>query len=327
MFPGPSLLGPAWWCIAMKPVDLLRKVESILASAGFYVIVPTVGSHLFDIVARKDQQLVLIKVVHNIEALKKPAVHGLIQLAKHLGASPMVVGVRYQSGEMSPGVIYRRYGAPVISVDTLEEILLHGLPPLVLAAPGGAFVRLDGEKLRRIRAERRLSLGQIADAAGVSRKAIQMYEKGKCAMVEVAVRLEEFLGTPVVVPLDPFTYSEDVRIEEDRVTPGSRFEREVYYSLTRVGFKVHPTRRCPFDAICKEDQKVLLSDVEAGRVSMKRLSVLSSIGKVAEKPSVLFIKKEITRENIKGVPVVMKKDLEKISDPSDLMLLIRERKG
>lgn len=307
--------------------ELLKKVKDILASAGFYVIVPTVGTHLFDIIARRDQQLVLIKVAPNVVALKKPTVHALISLAKYLGASPIIVGIRYQSGEMCPGVVYRRFGAHVISVETLEEILLHGLPPLVLAAPGGAFVQLDGDKLRRLRVERKISLGQMADAAGVSRKAIQMYEKGKCAMVEVAVRLEEFLGTPVAIPLDPFIYPENIEIKMSETAPDDKFERELYYSLTRLGFKVHPTKKCPFDAICKEDQKVLLSDFETGQISIKRLSVLSSVGKVAEKPSVLFIKKEITRKNIKGVPVVRKKDLDKISESSDLMLLIRERKG
>jgi len=46
-------------------------------------------------------------------------------------------------------------------------------------------------------------LGQVADVAGVSRRAISMYEEGMSAMVEVAERLEAFFDEALVEPADP----------------------------------------------------------------------------------------------------------------------------
>ncbi len=101
-----------------------------------------------------------------------------------------------------------------MSAQTLAEHLLEEIPPYIFAAPGGLYVKLDGDRLGDIRAERGLSLGTLADVAGVSRRTIQLYETGMGAMIDAALRLEEFLDTQIVEPIDPFTYGEKEREDE-----------------------------------------------------------------------------------------------------------------
>ena len=50
--------------------------------------------------------------------------------------------------------------------------------------------------MKRLREERSISLGTLAEIAGVSRRTIQMYENGMGAMIDVAIRLEEFSTSP-----------------------------------------------------------------------------------------------------------------------------------
>src|SRR3989304_1669875 len=103
-------------------------------------------------------------------------------------APPLVVGERSGTGPLEDGVIYSRFGVPILARQTFVEFLEDGVPPFVFSAPGGLYVRLDTEALRRAREERQISLGTLADVAGVSRRTIQMYPEGVAAAGDIAPR-------------------------------------------------------------------------------------------------------------------------------------------
>ena len=92
-----------------------------------------------------------------------------------------------------------------MSYTTLHDYLVEGVPSLIYAAPGGLYVNIDGDTLKTLRTQRNVSLGTLANVAGVSRKAIRMYEAGMGAKVEIAVKLEKFFDEPLVRPADMFT--------------------------------------------------------------------------------------------------------------------------
>lgn len=236
---------------------LMSSVREVLAKAGFYLSADAALRPLaFDIVARRDSQLLIVKVLTNVDGLNEPVANELRTVAQFLDAVPLVVGERSSSRELEDGAVYLRYGVRIVTLQTLREFLEDGVEPLVYAAPGGFYVNLDGERIRQIRESRGLSLGDLAQAAGVSRRAIGMYEEGMGAMVEVAQRLEEFLDEALVVPYHAF--------EPERGAPqppapapqlseiGSAFEAAVLESLQRLGFRVAPTQRSPFSAISRE---------------------------------------------------------------------------
>src|SRR2546428_5942209 len=120
-------------------------------------------------------------------------------------------------GSLEVGVIYPRFGVSILSRRTLGEFLEEGIPPFLYSPPGGLYVRLDADALRRLREERQVSPGTLADIAGVTRRPIQMYLEGMSATMEVAMRLEEFLNEPLVVPVDPFALLADPAPPEERL--------------------------------------------------------------------------------------------------------------
>jgi putative transcriptional regulator len=177
--------------MAASREELIKNIRQALAKAGFFISDPhNVRSISFDIVARRDKQLLIIKGLTNIDSLSAEDAEQLRVLAKSLEGSPLVVGLHSGAGKLEDGILYSRFGIPIISEATFGEHILEGVPPFVYAAPGGLYVRLDGELIRQIRQERNISLGTLADAAGVSRKAIQMYESGMGAMVEIAAKID-----------------------------------------------------------------------------------------------------------------------------------------
>ena len=311
--------------------QLIANIRETLAKSGYFVSEPlSLRSVSFDLVGRKDRQLLIIKALSNIDSLSSEDATEIKVLSHALGASPLVVGLHSSSAELEDGILYTRFGIPIVSEGTFKEHLLEGVPPFVYAAPGGLYVKIDGETLRNARAARNISLGGLAEAAGVSRKAIQMYEGGMGAMIEIAERMEDFLNEALVQPLDPFAVTAEVAEILKSLDQYEGANRDIFEMLKEIGYSVVPTRKCPFDALAKEEEFLLLTAVgEDPKTSERKAMAVGNISRVTEKKSVVFIQKKAgSREDIAGTPLVTKDELRRTDDADDLreLILRRERR-
>ena len=315
--------------MSVKRDRLLSETREALAKTGFFLSRPHGERGLsFDLVARRDDTLLIVKVLQNVDALGKETAHELKVIARTLEGSPLVVGERSGTGALEDGVIYNRFGVPILARRTLLEFLEEGVPPFLYSAPGGLYVRLDGIALRRLREDRQISLGTLADIAGVSRRTIQMYLEGMSATMDVALRLEEFLKENLVLPVDPFGFLAD---RESGDAPAPRlegFERELFQRLQRLGYAVLPTARSPFDALSSLDETTLLTGVgDAESALDRKAEVVSNISRVVEKDSVMFVVRRSLRRSIRGVPVIGREELRRAKDSDDVEEMIAKRKG
>jgi len=309
--------------------ELIETVRDILAKAGFYVSRPIVmRSVSFDVVARRDRALLILKVLSNVDAFSKENAEELKVLAEALEASPLAIGERSGSGDIEEGIVYSRFGIPIISVDTLSDYVLEGVPPFIFAAPGGLYVKLDSDMLRKLREERSISLGALAEVAGVSRRTIQMYESGMGAMIDVATRLEEFLKELLVVPLDPFTYTPETErrlVELDRL---DIFSQEVFGILDRLGYSIVPTVKCPFEALTSDESGLILTGLGKDESKLaEKARIVGNISKITEHNSVIFIERVKGRRSISGTPLVGKDELKKMNESDKLFDLVISRSG
>ncbi len=313
----------------MKRDRVLEETRRGLAKTGFFLSRPHGERGLcFDFVARRDDNLLIVKVLQNVDALNKETAHELLEVARILEASPLVVGERSGTGSLEDGVIYTRFGVSILSRRTLGEFLEEGVPPFLYSAPGGLYVRLDADALRRLREERQVSLGTLADIAGVTRRTIQMYLEGMSATMEVAMRLEEFLNESLVMPVDPFALLADPAAREERLPQIEGFEREMFERLERLGYRVLRTVRSPFDALSKHEETTFLTGVgEADRALERKAEVVSNLSRVVEKDSVMFVERARVRMSIRGVPVIAREELRRARDRDDVEEMISERKG
>ncbi len=306
--------------------QLIARVRETLATCGFYVSEPHhLRSVSFDVIARRDSHLLIFKVLSNIDSLSQSDSDDLRVLATTLGGSPIIIGLHSSAAELEEGILYSRFGLPILSEESFKELMLEGVPPLVYAAPGGLYVRIDGATLRRVREEKSISLGALAEAAGVSRKAIQMYEAGMGTMVEIAARIEEFLDQPVVLPLDPFEFTAEVAERLRTLEIIDDQNREIFDMLREIGYMVLPTRRCPFDAFAREEELLLTGIGEDRRLVERKARVVGNLSRITEKKSVIIIQQESRVKEIEGTPLVSKDELRKADHSEDLMKLIQKR--
>ncbi len=332
----------------------IEHVRELLESAGFYV---TDAHHVrptsFDLLARRDSLLVILKVLKNIDALDPREAERLKDLGRLFPAAPLVVGRTSGSTQLEPGVVYSRYGVPIVVEESLRDYLLKGLPPFLFSSPGGIFARVDGARLRELRVLRGLSLGALAGIAGVSRRTIQLYEEGTGAEVDVIERLERFLGEPIALPLDLFVAAgvdvsrrppeeDEAESEPPREAPGGGRGGElvstgdpvrdsVFRQLDGMGWQVEITIRCPFDAFtrgaARNEEEILLTSVGTLRTAQHRAELLLQLARVAEGHALFVVRDLPTRRTIEGLPLLTVQELRRHRDRDELLELITEREG
>lgn len=312
--------------------DLIEHIRRLLSHAGFAVSDRyTVRPISFDMVARRDDTLLVLKVLGNADALGERVAHELRVLARFLKASPLLVAERSGTGPLEDGVVYQHRGVPVITLGTLREHLVENAAPMAYASPGGLYVNLRREMLRMIRVQRSLSLGLLAQVAGVSRRAIQMYEEGMHATIDSALRLEEFLHESLVEPINPFRpFPERVAAaheDEPSLEGMAEFESTVLTMLRDLGFRVVPTQQSPFAAVTQNPTETILTGVERKDPSDEnRARILASVKSVAETDAMYVTSRDTDRVQVQGTPLVRRKELDKMRDPDELVTLLRERR-
>lgn len=324
----------------------IDRIQEILERAGFYVAdTHGVRPSSFDLAARRDASLFLIKVLKNIDALGSDEAARLLELGRLFPATVLIVGQSSGVADLEPGVVYTRYGVSIVTEETLGEYLDKGLPPFLYASPGGIFARVSGERLRELRNERGLSLGTLAAVAGVSRRAIQLYEEGAGAEVDIVERMEAFLGEPLITALTIFepprpmprapTSKADAseKDEPGRTAPehppshtGDPLRDGVLDGLNGMGLEVTVTVRAPFDAFARAPE-ILLTGVGSLRTALHRADILAGLARVAEGHAMFIVAESVHRPSIGGLPILNVRELRRHRDPDELMEQLSEREG
>ena len=314
--------------------ELLYTIRDILCNAGFYVSrVHSMRPVGFDLVARRDNTLLIIKVLTNINALSEEVAQELKTLSSLLHGNPLLIGIRSGTGILEDDVVYDRFGIQTVTPDTLQSHLLEGMPLKVYAGPGGFYVNLNNKKLVALRRERQISLGSFARSVHVSRRTVRLYEDGMNARVDVACRIEDLLGEPLIKDIEIIHSKTSSLNREADSTPSSTsivppFQKEIFTFLSSLGYEIIPMGRCPFEAVSVEREKILLTCVHRyDKKLQKKAEIVSSISKITEQKAVVFTDKKGTQDHIQGTPLIVREELKKINCPEDIIDLILERIG
>jgi putative transcriptional regulator len=316
----------------MSRTALVGNITAMLEDAGFLVSERcSVRPKSFDLAARRGEDLVLLKILGNIDAFTGETGAELRRLGDYLSATPLVIGLRTRNEDLEPGVVYFRHGVPVFNPDTAYDLFIEEVPPLIYAAPGGLYVSIDGDLIADEREDRGWSLGRLATELGVSRRTVSKYEDGMNASIEVAIKLEELFNEPFSNPVSVFDGAEDVR-DTDPIPEGPDVDpddEDVLTRLTNAGFDVHPTNRSPFKAVSEDsdsrERTVLTGHSPFTPSAEKRARLMSSIGRVTETRSIYFTTDRVKRESVEGTAIVSCEELASIDDPDRIRELIRER--
>jgi len=310
----------------MRQDLLIDRTKQVLHAAGFVTSKRCdVRSRCFDIAARKGIIVLFIKMLSNIDGVSEVTALELKKLAEYFSASPLLVGEKSRNRQLQEGAVYARYGIPAVNVDTLSDFFINQVPPLIYAAPGGLYVKLDEHALSEARVRKNLSLGAIASQLGVSRRSIRKYEEGMDAKVEIAIRLEAVLDAPLAVPVTLLVH--DAPRQEAAISNSMPpLEMRAMSILIELGFSVFPLSQAPFDMLSQIKEETLLTGISKNASMMtKRAELMSSISRVVSAHSLYIADEEPKHLRIFDTVIIRFKELEDLNSPRELLHLVKER--
>ena len=312
----------------MERVSILDETEDIFRKAGFYL------SHrccsrpsCFDFTARRDNLLTFVKIHNNIGSTSPNEASELGAISSFFEASSILVGERTKNRRMENDTVYSRYGIYAVTPKTLKDALFRGLFPLVMAGPGGYYVRINGELVRKRRHELGLSIGKLAEMIGISRRTLYGYERGMAnASVSTAYRLEWILGTAVIEPVNIFERKKE---KKGIFTTAKEFISKrcplykVLKKLMQFNFKIAQVKKAPFDFVAKipEENLSILGGIAVKREQNleRRTEEIVSVGKVVGAQPILITSRKDEVPNSNDIPLFGLKEIEKIRKPEDFV--------
>ena len=301
---------------------MLQEIEKLLISEG-YKTSDIYDQGSFDIVARKNLLILLLKTFVNIDSVNESNAREMKQLANIFLASPIIIGAKSRNGLLEEGVIYERYDIPTIGFETLKNMILYNEYPEILAGRGGYFVKIDGNVIKQYREDYSLSLKDLADLAHVSRATMYKYENEIVrANAETAMILEEILNTKVTLDIDILKYNPEDQIQFNASGEGAE-------DLTKLGYGVVSTSKSPFDTVAKDKQTSLIANVEKNRSekTLKRMAVpLKDLSMITSSEPMFIINNDKIKESLGTIPVIKSWELKEFEHSQELIKLIKERK-
>ena len=273
----------------------------------------------FDLIAKKGDILVIIKIVSHIDGVTADIAWDLNLIARYLQATPLIVGERARDAELERGVVYIRYGLFALSPETLYDYFAEGISPMVYASPGGLYVKIKGDLLREVREHSRMSLGDLASHLGVSRRTISKYESGMGTTLDVAIRLEELFGAPLVETIELIGYHAPKPEKPSQSATGDAF-----VDLERMGMEIHAMRQAPFQALALFDRHTILAAYGTTQKIVKRASLIGNISQITKTFAMCVVTDYNKQKKIGKTLLIGEEHLHTLEDGSELIDMINE---
>lgn len=300
--------------------ELIEKAGELLLNAGFEVSDCSSVRSCFDLLARKDKILLLLKVCHNIEGMNYKAASELKRVAHAMGASCLVIGDHMKNAALDSDVIYTRYGINVVNLEAFSRILGKN-SPMVYSIRGSYCVKINPEMLSSIRKKANLTQDQLASSLGVSKQSIHRYETTGRISLEVAEKLIEFLKEDIRAPSDVFV-SEIEDIEESMSVAATEMKMKVYKEFIDLGFSASLTN-APFDLLATERRhnERILTVVSNDRKGLRRkVEIMTQISEITGAKRLCISNRGADLD----IVVIKPEDLFEIKKAKELLDLLKD---
>ncbi len=315
----------------MQRDQVLLHINKLLSNYGFETS-NIYDRSCFDMVARRELLLLLLKVFTNVDGLSNIHAQEIKKLAQTFLGSPLIIGLKSKTEPLEEDVVYERHGIPVIAPETLRNMVVDEVYPEVLADRGGYYVPIDGNVIKEIREKENLSLKDLANIAHVSRETIYKYEHGIVrACPETAMILEDILNMKITLSINIFKTPELIPESDNKILKDTQEPKE----LVKLGFGVITTQRTPFDAIAQanfthsEKDKTMLTNLEKKRNKqvLKKMAVnVKDLSDVTHSEAVFILENKRNMECIEGIPVIHNWEMDEIENCREFLRILKEKK-
>jgi len=283
--------------------SLLEQVSIYLLKKGFTI--KSLTRTAFDIVARKDSAILLIKILEDANSVSTEYTEAMQGIAAYIGGSSLIIAEK-AGDKLQDNIVYNRFGIFTLNFDTFKSCV-ENKRPFVKRDHSGIKAHIIGNKLKETREKEGVSLNEIARKVGVSKRMIQKYESGESEVgVNKALRLYDIFGTSVFEKIDIFGHDQEI-VHEGK----GEFSKK----YSNLGFDALEANKVPFDIIAKKEKELILT-----RVGDKERPDLDSLSKLVDADRLTIYKKK----KPKSVPALTKKEFMDFQKAQELIKFLKE---
>lgn len=280
---------------------LISSISKALEERGFSHISVGNMQSCFDIIAEKRGSKFLIKAVADIDSLSKSDAEDLLKLAGFFNAYAYVVGSRRKGLPFPKGIGFMRYGVTCIGASDMENAL-DGSGITISKKFSGVSVSISGPELRYLRRLAGISIRELSSIVNISKESIERYESGSGKVRSVNLKkLEEFFGG---------------KLSENQAPPQTVFR---YPDANVIRFS--RVSNAPFDSIARKRFRYEAKEKSASIHTLYKVaSFYSKVTEAFNEDYPFFIvSKGSAGGRLKGIPVLTKESLKKMSDEDELL--------
>ena len=315
--------------MAHVKVENEKAVETVLKEAGFTVSQRCCSRpSCFDFAARKDRTLVFIKIQPDIGNISPRDPLELVAISEHVSAASLLISEKVREKPLEDDTIYSRYNVLAVTRKTFENMVLRKIYPLIQAGPGGYYVEIDAEAIKRKREKLGLSIGELAQMIGTSRRSLYGYERGMAkASVSAAYKLMCILGIPVAKPMNPLKKSSNqpkrFLTTAKRAIIRNKLLQKIFRKLAH--HNVTAFKKAPFDFIItvQEERMKIIGGVtnKKERDLDRRVNEILSVSSVIQAHPILITEGRKTLN--KDILCIHSEEFSRIRDPEDLIINLK----
>lgn len=141
--------------------ELIDEVLNTLKRGGYIVHIVSYPEdrRSIDIVARRDKEVLLIKVALDADKITNLEIEDLRKSAVAYSASSIIISRSYKGRNIEDDVVYVKGNVNVISPELFKNYIVKNEKPLIYNIKGVYVLRLDPHKFCERRMEMNLSRG------------------------------------------------------------------------------------------------------------------------------------------------------------------------
>ena len=137
---------------------VLDKVNIFLLKKGFTI--KNLTRTCFDILARRNEQILLIKVLEDANSISREYTQEMISIATYINASPLVIAEK-AGNKLEENIVYSRFDIYTLNFSTFLNCVSNKFP-FIKRSQAGLTASIVGEKLKEKREEMGYSLNALS---------------------------------------------------------------------------------------------------------------------------------------------------------------------
>ena len=283
--------------------ELIEKLGIFLLKEGFTI--KSLIRTCFDLLARKQDNILLIKVLEDANAVSKEHVDEMNQVSSYIGAVPIIMAEK-AGNKLEDNILYTRFSLYTLNLTTFINSIKNKFP-FVKRTQAGYTVSIAGNKLRKKREEMGFSLNLLSKRVGVTSRMIDKYEKGDSEItIAKPMKIYDIFGHKVFNEINIF--SGNTKIE-------SKYNSDFSKKYIELGFEATDTNRSPFDIIARKDDELILTEV-----GDKARPDFSSLSKLLDADNLVIFKDK----RPKNIPAVTKEEFLEFEKANQLIKFLKE---